>query len=180
MTAGATNGVVLLTPPGRGAIASVLVEGPRAAELVARRFRPLSGRALDDYPPRAVVVGRWGGPQGEQVVVCRQQADWVEVHCHGGSAAVGALIEGLVQLGCRQLPWTDWLSEREVDPIRLAARRALADTRTQPAAAILLDQYAGALRRGLRGVERAVLSGDLRRPPAWSSRCSAGPRWGGI
>ncbi|OHB77167.1 MAG: hypothetical protein A2W31_14795 [Planctomycetes bacterium RBG_16_64_10] len=161
MTAGGANQVVVLTAAGRSAVASLLVDGPQARELIAARFKPLSGRPFDGYPLRAVVVGRWGGPRGEEVVVCPRADDRIEVHCHGGLAAVSALVNDLVQLGCRQLPWTAWLRLRECDPIRAAARRSLADSRTLLTAAILLDQYAGALHRGFHQIEWAILDGKL-------------------
>ena len=52
--------VVQLTPPGRGAIATLLVEGSGAVELLGRHFRPNSGRPLRSRPADQLVVGRFG------------------------------------------------------------------------------------------------------------------------
>ena len=55
--------------------------------------------------------------------------------------------------------WQEWLRATEVDPIRAAARIALADAPTARTAAILLDQFHGALERG----DSAGGRGDCRR-----------------
>ena len=80
--------VVRLTPPGVGAVAVVRMEGVRAAEIVSACFSPQSGRRLADVPIGRVVLGCWGGPEGEELIVCRRGADAIEVHPHGGRAAI--------------------------------------------------------------------------------------------
>ena len=42
--------IVQLTPPGRGAIATILVEGPDAWQQVAGQFRSPRGAPLDQCP----------------------------------------------------------------------------------------------------------------------------------
>ena len=48
------------------------------------------------------VPGHFGGDRGEEVVVCRHADDAVELHCHGGFAAVARMEESLVAAGCRR------------------------------------------------------------------------------
>ena len=62
--------------------------------------------------------------------------------------------------GCRRVGWRDWARRRHEDPIQAAARVALADAPTQRAAAILLDQFHGALRHALVEIHTALASGD--------------------
>src|SRR3972149_2432461 len=85
--------VVELTPTGRAAVAVVLVEGPSAVRGVDQCFSSGSGRPLTGVPIDRIAVGRWGGPGGEELVVCRRGEERVEVHCHGGGAAVRAVVD---------------------------------------------------------------------------------------
>jgi tRNA modification GTPase len=152
--------VIQLTPPGRGAVATLRIEGPGAVEAIQTHFRARGGRPLAAYPVDRLVVGHFGPERGEEVVVRCCADDAVELHCHGGLAAVAAIEESLMTAGCRQLAWPDWAADRETDPVAAAALVALADARTERTAAILLDQYHGALSRALGDIRQAVARGD--------------------
>jgi tRNA U34 5-carboxymethylaminomethyl modifying GTPase MnmE/TrmE len=152
--------VVELTPPGRAAVAVVLVDGPQAVECVGRCFTLATGKRLRELPIDRIAVGRWAGPDGEEVVVCRRAVERVEIHCHGGVAAVRAVIATLSELGCRRTDWRAWLAAAESDPIRAAAAEALASARTARVAAILRHPHGAG-----RGVGRAMAAGGgLARP----------------
>jgi len=147
--------VVLLTPIGRGAVTTVLVDGKGATDLVSQQFRSSSGIPLRQVPIDRIVVGRWlagGNCPGEELVVCRRAEDRVEVHCHGGTAAVRAILETLITAGCLQIDWQAWTCRSETDPLAANARIALAHARTERAAGVLLDQYRGALRRAIEQI----------------------------
>ncbi len=156
--------LIQLTPPGRGAVASLRIEGPGALDAVARQFVTRSGRPLADFTPGRIVVGRFG-PGGEEVVVNWHSNDHghmvptIELHCHGGLAAVARTEEILVRAGCRRLSWQEWIARQEPDPIAAAARLALAEARTTRTAAVLLDQYGGALRRAMEQIESFLQAG---------------------
>jgi len=154
--------VVQLTPPGRGAIASLLVEGPDAAELVESGFVAAGGRPLVSYPLGRIVFGRFSVEchPGEDVVACRRSEHSIELHCHGGQAAVGRVREWLARRGARVVAWHDWVAGQHADPIARAARLALADARTERTAAILLDQYHGALGRAAEAVCDSLTAGN--------------------
>lgn len=175
--------VSVLTPVGRGAVATVLVVGGDAASLVAQRLRTV-GQPLDAVPLGRIVFGRWSveepqdvaetgavrwgeaAPVGEEVVVARRSAREVEVHCHGGLAAVRAVVEALVGLGCHEVPWQDLLnpglvSTRPGEAITAEAIAALAAARTERTAAILLDQYRGALGNLLQQAAADVVDGAV-------------------
>ena len=139
---------VLLTPAGRGAVASIRVEGPAALSAVAACFQPAAaGKRLGDFPLRRIVFGRWGGLGGEEVVACRLSVQRIEVHCHGGAVAAERIVADLCEQGCIALPWPDWVHQTSDDSLAAEAGLALAEARTERAASILLDQYQGALRR---------------------------------
>jgi tRNA modification GTPase len=99
---------------------------------------------------------------GEEVVVCRRSEQVVELHCHGGQAAVAGVRQALVQRGCRVVSWQDWGTEQHEDRIARAARVALADARTERTAAVLLDQYHGALRRAVEAVRESLTAGNAQ------------------
>jgi tRNA modification GTPase len=160
--------VIELTPPGRSAVAVVMVAGPDAVRVVGECFAPVSGRPLAELPIGRIALGRWGASGGEELIVCRRSAEEIEIHCHGGTAAVGAIIDGVIERGCRRISWQDWLqgARGRVSPklafasrrdgITCAAQIALAEARTERAAGVLLDQYHGALSRAVRSAIDAV------------------------
>src|SRR3989304_4535769 len=148
--------VVHLTPPGRGAIATVLVEGPGAAELLKTLLRTKSGRTITELPKDRLVVARFAQENGEEIVIRLHGPRAVELHCHGGHAAVSMIEETLCRLGCQVVTWQQWSAMSQEDPITAAAQAALADAPTQRTAAILLDQYHGALRRAFNSIQQDI------------------------
>ena len=148
--------VIQLTPPGRGAVATLRIEGPGAVDAVEAWFRARSGQPLTGYPADRIVVGHFGGERGEEVVARRCGDGAVELHCHGGTAAAAMIEESLVSAGCRRVAWRDWTSTRCDDPIAAAALAALAEARTERTAAILLDQYHGALRCAIEEIRQDI------------------------
>ena len=141
-------------------MATVVVEGSGALRAVEAHFHAKSGRPLADYATNAIAVGQFGAPPGEQIVVRRRADESIELHCHGGHAAVAKIEQVMVGEGCRLVAWEDWVAGRHDDPIAAAAMTALADARTLRTAAILLDQYHGALRRAIREIEEAIAAGN--------------------
>jgi tRNA modification GTPase len=152
--------VVRLTPEGRGAVAVLLAAGPRAAEQFGRYFFGHAKAPLARRPLNRIYHGHWGGPEGEDVIVCRRSDSELEIHCHGGRAAAERIVADLSSAGCQALAWRDWLGRQESNGIRAEAARLLADARTERTAAILLDQYHGALETALADIERDLDAGD--------------------
>ncbi|REJ69207.1 MAG: GTP-binding protein [Planctomycetota bacterium] len=156
--------VVRLTPAGRAAVTSLLVDGPVAIELVDQHFHPARPPALCDTRPRQIRYGRWGEPQrGEEVVVAALDHERVEIHCHGGAAAVAAIVRELETSGAEEVPWNEALAPLATttgDPIRSAAGEALARTTTRRTAELLLAQYHGALRAELEQVLQLMADED--------------------
>ncbi|MBM4089436.1 MAG: GTP-binding protein [Planctomycetes bacterium] len=165
-----------LTPRGRGAVATVAVSGPCARAVVDRLFLAASGRPLGAVPCHRVLFGRWrasppldGGPGApeqdelaEDAVVCCRGDQLVEVHCHGGSAVVDLVLRSLAAAGCTIVSPADWISAEEPDRLVTEARVALASTRTVRAAAVLLDQYRGALSRAVTRAIQSIGNSDTR------------------
>lgn len=156
--------VIRLTAPGRGAIASVRVEGPRAVAIVEELLKLPRGHRFEDAKPNDICYGRWQSAEsGEEVVAYRRGPSCGEIHCHGGVAAVSAIVESLVQLGCEEIDWHDWLIQTAADPIVAAAEIALTQAPTERTAAILWDQRRGALRSAIESIRSLAGSGDVAR-----------------
>jgi tRNA modification GTPase len=155
-----TTRVIELTPPGRAAVAVVLVAGPDAVRVVDECFQRADGRRLADMRADRIALGRWGSPGGEELIACRRADGTVEIHCHGGVAAIRAVIDSLTARGCKPTRWQDRLRETATDPIRAAAHVALAEAPTARTAGILLDQYHGALATAIRAALAAATAGD--------------------
>lgn len=164
---GNTTFVIELTPAGRGAVAVVLVDGSDALPAVQRYFIANGGRLLSNVPLQRIVVGKWGSAAGEELVVTRRSDRRIEVHCHGGLAAVRKILADLVVAGCQEIPWREWLrrsqvspklgrSRTDADPIARSAQVALADAITTRTAAILLDQFNGALSDAIQAIIQAI------------------------
>ncbi len=150
--------VVLLTPPGRGAIAVLHVCGEGSRSLVGSLFsgpigeRPAPGRieaggeAMDEVMARSVE-----GFTGEEAV---------EISCHGGPAPVGRVMRALESRGARRAEAAELL-ERGVetghlDRIRAEAWSLLGGALTELAARVLADQAEGALSRAVEALESAA------------------------
>lgn len=170
--------VVPLTPPGRGAIATLLVEGAGALAAVQAAFRSAQGKPLETSAADQLRFGHLGPGQGEEVVVRVRSERSVELHCHGGQAAVAMVEQTLVEQGCRPISWQEWTRRSSEDPLGAAALLALADARTERTALILLDQYEGALRRAVGEVaeclDRRDFAGAQRKLEELISRAALG------
>ena len=89
----------------------------------------------------------------EQIVVCRTGESRVELHCHGGAAAVQRILDDLAESGVIRCEWVDLVAGSS----RVAGQagrdrelaEALAAATTWRVAAILLDQQSGVLVKSL-------------------------------
>lgn len=149
----------MLTSTGRGAIATVGVCGPASLAALDRLFTPVSGRRLAGYTVGSAVYGRFRSSDraSEDVVVGLFADIHAEIHCHGGPAAVAAIGEALVREGGIELQPEDWLHRQIDDKIAAEALIALAAARTERSAAILMDQFRGALSRELAVIDRLLV-----------------------
>jgi tRNA modification GTPase len=153
--------VALLTPPARGAVASIVVAGPAAAARVAKLVALNRASGLEQAPLRKILAGRWQEKEGEEIVVCRRAEDRVEIHCHGGTAAAERIVGDLIEAGCQRVSWQDWAASETRGAFAAAAASQLPYAPTQRTAAILLDQLQGALTTELQTVEGRLSAGDV-------------------
>jgi tRNA modification GTPase len=98
------------TPPGAGGVGMIRVSGSRAAEIVGGLFRPTGRTGLAEAPSHLMLHG-WIEDEGQgidEVLVVHMKAphsytreDVVEVHGHGGTVAVRAILELICARGAR-------------------------------------------------------------------------------
>ena len=152
----------ILTPLGRGAVATIGVEGDGVHELVSKYFQPAHRAAWERSQFGRILFGRWVREQGiaEEVVVARCSPTRIEIHCHGGRAAADSILESLCQAGASWIDSEVWLKQDVSDPIRADAQLMLMSTQTERTAAILLDQMRGGLRRELTTIVELLRSND--------------------
>lgn len=168
----------LLTPVGRSALACIAVEGAGARDAVASWL--ISRRPLSSYAVGALVVGRWGHAEGEEVVVRIAGDDCLELCCHGGMAAPTKLLEGLTAAGCEIESWQARVARQHADPLRAAAAVALPQACTLRTASLLLDQLGGALTREVQELltllDQGVVAQAAERVQVLLARAKVGRR----
>jgi tRNA modification GTPase len=153
----------VVSPLGRAAVATVRVVGSQSWERV--RAVLTSRFSAGQLPLDRIVVGRWRDEQrqaaSEQVVVARLDEQTIEIHCHGGQAAVHSICQSLVDRACQPVTWQDTVRTSTQNQIQQEALIALAGATTEKTASLLLRQYAGALDECLQGVSRDLDCGAL-------------------
>jgi tRNA modification GTPase len=178
--------IACLTPPGRGAIAVLAVRGPRAWDVSRELFQPAPPRrargkaessalvTLPQTPPLGRFwFGRLGAELRDEVVLAVKHGGalpWVEVQCHGGPEVVSLLMETYAQHGVLACTWqgleqlgTTPRWQQEILPLLVQAP-------TARSAAILLDQYQGALVQAITAIMTALDEGQHERAGAELAR----------
>lgn len=139
----------ILTGQGRGAVGVVRVWGPLALAVTSELFHPRGGPSLAVGATDRPRFGRFSGGDEVVALLLDDQPPTVEIHGHGGTAAMAAILASLEECGV--------LIERTPPPLDSIAAQAesdLARADTLRVASILLDQRDGALDR-----ELAILKG---------------------
>jgi len=156
-----------LTPPGRGGISTLSLVGPGVVPAVQAVFKSKTGASL--HPGRLLyghVVGATGQALDEVIARTVHRADaWaeVEIHCHGGPAAVRAVSARLVEVGLRRVEWPEYLTRRAArlgtPRIVLESELLLPGLATLPAAMLVVAQAGGLLARAVEEVRDLISSG---------------------
>ena len=84
----------VLTPPGRGAVATIRVEGDLFA--IDSYFRAANQNSIAEQPLNRICYGTW---KSEDLVVVRISELVAEIHCHGGAVAVNRILSDLETSG---------------------------------------------------------------------------------
>jgi len=173
----------VLTPQGRGAVAVIGFRGD--ARLLgqpdnAPLFRAANGRPLAHAPVCRVIYGCWGTSPAEEVVICRVAEDRLEIHCHGGRAAVERILHDLQSRGVSVESAVEWTAERE-GPLQAECIDILSRTRTLKTAEYALEQANGVLEEAVgRLCQRAETARTERDVQHIQSETDAMLRWAGF
>jgi len=155
--------VCVLTPPGEGGIAVIEVRGPRAVEIVDAFFHSPRGLRIAEAPPGKLLYGNLvrDGETLDEVVVARVaqgQQGVLEINCHGGAVASSRVVDALVSAGARMTTAAERLDlmrkSGTLDAIAAEAAARIPRAPTLLAATVLLDQFRGALGRGVRDIAK--------------------------
>jgi len=173
---------VLVSPPGRGAVALIHVSGSRAREVVAR---VLEGGRL---PPPGGLRHAWlvdgAGERLDDVLVVAEDAGTalaglplVELGVHGGPAVLDAVFGALVWAGARAGDWKELLGQAwrtgARDALFLAAHRWLGRAVSGTGVRILARALSGELQARVRAaLEPTVDREELRALEAASRRAA--------
>lgn len=147
--------VAVLTPRGRGAVATIRFTGdcqtidPTDHPL----FRAANKKRLHEQPIGRICFGYWSDQQPEEVVLCRISSDVIELHCHGGDAAVDRIVDDLKSLGCQVQSWFDSLTET-TSVFEAELQKAVSQATTLRTAEILLRQQSGLLFSAIESLQR--------------------------
>lgn len=147
----------VLTPNGRGAVATIRLQGDWSALETSGVFRTARGLIASASPIGRVLLAHWGPPPGEDVVLCRIDQHVLEVHCHGGQAAVARILADAAAAGA-EVRTARELVEQSTGLFEAECLDALSRACTLRTAEILLEQASGTLRDR---VQRLIDSRDL-------------------
>ncbi len=135
--------VALLTPRGRGAVATIRLVGD-ASQLDGLPFQAANRRPISAQRLQRIFFGHWGKFAQEDVVGCRCDEQTAEFHCHGGDAAVMRILQDCRSAGAIVVSWQELLL-RSTDIITAELQDALSRTITWRTTEWLLRQLDGRL-----------------------------------
>jgi tRNA modification GTPase len=162
-----TNLAALLTPVGRGAVATIRVRGDLARlNQPPSLFHAANALPVSEQPIGRIAFGRWGQATSDQeeIVVCRSSDSVLEIHCHGGHAATQRILQDLNDAGFASTGWRELLTETS-DLLDVELVEALGRATTWRTAEILNEQAGGLLRQDLESLGSLI---DGRSPKALS------------
>ncbi len=149
--------IACLTPAGVGAIAALALQGPGAWSITRSLFR---GRLPERPAPGKFYLGKLGADANAcDEVVLAVKVEGLELHCHGGVEVVRFIQKLFEERGATLCSLEDLT--QNASPMAFKARNMLLNAPTVKTAAILLDQYHGALERTLAEIEERQQKGDV-------------------
>ncbi|HAH47521.1 GTPase [Gimesia sp.] len=137
----------LLTPRGRGAVATIRVKGElnSIAAAINACFNAANQKSLAAQPLNRIVYGLWGQTSNEDLVICRLDEYTVDIHCHGGLAAVERILSDLEARGCPRNSWEQLVKSTKTE-LDFELQDRLTAATTFRTAEILLRQSEGVLK----------------------------------
>jgi len=144
--------VARITATGSSAIASLRVAGEGATGVLSHCLPDFTEPQVGQV--RLLSVPLTGISSAEQVVLTQRSTENYDLHCHGGEKVVELLIATLVAAGAVEKSWQEQFpSTSQLTQLQQEATLALTEATTERVAAILLDQYNGALETALEKLQ---------------------------
>lgn len=151
----------VLTPAGRGAVATIRVRG---ANVLDQLFQAANGQPASTQPIDRVAFGHWGlsEPREELILLAKGDEEF-EIHCHGGSTCVQRILRDLADGGAAARITAESTLADELD-------RTVLEASTLKTATIALRQARlwPRLIERLRGESLAHLQSELTHILEWS------------
>ncbi|HSG69483.1 MAG TPA: GTPase, partial [Planctomycetaceae bacterium] len=167
----------MLTPAGRGAVATILLRGS-SQQIERAGFAPAARMPLSEQPIRRLWFGFWGETTSEEVVLGRlDEREW-ELHCHGGYAAVARILNSLREQGWETSDWKELFAQDEPFPV-VEHREALAHAATWKTTETLLRHTPQRFVEALNELRTEVDSTDWsdERSRSWAERWTRMLTW---
>ena len=138
----ASSFVSRLTPHGRGAVATIRVNGVDAARDLATMFQPRGSYDIETVANWRICFGKWvtGAATDEELVLCRKSESTFDLHCHGGNTMVNAIMASFVDIGYAAVDWKKISESTDEDQWQVEARHALTKALTEKTAGYLARQ----------------------------------------
>ncbi|GAB4147163.1 MAG: 50S ribosome-binding GTPase [Planctomycetaceae bacterium] len=155
----------VITARGRGAVATIRVAGvPNSFyNQLQSLFQPANQKSLSEQPTGRILYGLWGQNVPEDVVVSRISEGELEIHCHGGEAAVQRILADLKSIGITVLSWQKMLAA-SAGGLATECMEALSHARTPRTAEWLLEQQSGILQEAIESLLHSLLSHFNNKP----------------
>ncbi|MEI8021043.1 MAG: GTPase [Schlesneria sp.] len=141
----------VLTPFGRGAVATIRVVGDLSSPAectstiaIGSLFRAANRLPVDQQPLNKIAFGQWGMTDPEDLVICRTANDMLEIHCHGGDAAVRRILSDLSAADFEIIDWRQQIA-CTTDILNCECLEVLSRTTTSKTTEIVLEQSNGLL-----------------------------------
>ncbi|MDG1510323.1 MAG: GTP-binding protein [Mariniblastus sp.] len=125
-----------ITPIGRGAVAVVAVHGELAGATIDECLLTPNGNPLTSRKHQDVAYGIWKST-GEDLVVSKRGENHFEIHCHGGTTAIQAVIRSLSDKGFAEVSATEFATQFQ-DFWSVSTQLALTHATTSKTASFLL------------------------------------------
>ncbi len=160
------------TPHGKGGVAVLRISGPEAISISQRIFRPMSGKALEDYESRFQIYGNIVSSDGKNVLDdglltyfkgpnSFTGEDVVEISCHGGEIVTSMVLSAILESGA-VLAGPGEFSRRAFVNGKLSLTAAegiadLLDARTEAAALLSSKSVRGKLSQEIASLSDSLL-----------------------
>ena len=149
------NTFCLLTPPGRSAVATIMLRGKDLNSYVATRFVGNSSRPIQLKRLRPT-FGYWQNESSQEgLVACMTDDHTVEIHSHGGTLAPQLISDTLLMDGFEELSPAQMVAE-SCSKWMAGIRQALIHAPTKKTALRLLKLYQDTPKQ-LAGLEQLIL-----------------------